>query len=416
VALSIQIPPEKVAQTLDTVFSQFVKQASVPGFRRGKAPRKLAERYIDGEMVRQVALDRLLNEAYREALDEKGLSPFSEPEVELDDYKEGEALTFKATVPLRPTVELGDYKGIPLRRIVVPITETDVERELTRLREGSAHYHEVEEAAQEGDRVLSNVRIEVDGQVVEDASASNAWLIVGNNLPDFDAQLTGIRPGEMCTFRFTYPQDYSDAERAGKEAATTVESIRVQRRHVPDLDDEFAASLGIASVAELRQRIREDLERQAARQADDYLEGELIEKVVERSTVRFPQSMVDEDVADRMRRLIANLESRKLTLQDYLANSRKDLAALEAELAEEARRRVANTLVLNAIAAEQDIQITEEDVEEEIRRRAERISTDADVMRRILEKQEELDTVRNSVFIDKILDYLKSVSEIQEGS
>jgi trigger factor len=416
VALSIQIPPEQVAKTLDTVFSQFVKQTSVPGFRKGKAPRKLAERYIDGEMVRQVALDRLLNEAYRQALDEKGLDPFAEPEVELDDFKDGEALTFKATIPLRPTVEVGDYKGIELRRVVVAITDTDVDRELTRLVEGSARYEDSEEGAQEGDRVLSNVRIAVDGEVVEDASAENAWLVVGNNFPDFDAQLTGVRAGETREFKFTYPPDFSVAERAGKEAETAVEALRVQRRHVPELNDEFAVSLGMESVDDLRARVREDMERAALRQADDYLEGELIEKVVERSTVHFPQSMVDEEVADRMRRLMTNLENRRLTLQDYLASTRKDLATLETELAEESRQRVANTLVLNAIAAEQGLGVTDDDVKEEIRQRAQRIETDPDVMERILEKQDELDTIRNSVFIRKILEYLKSVSVIREDS
>jgi len=260
------------------------------------------------------------------------------------------------------------------------------------------------------------VRITVDGEAVEDGSAQNAWLIVGNNFAEFDAQLTGIKPGETREFSFFYPENYSVEERAGKEAQASVEAQRVQRRHEPDLDDEFAASLGVTTLAELRERIREDFQQQAERQADDYLEAEMIEKVVERSTVHFPQSMVDEEVADSMRRLMTNLENRKLTLEDYLAGTKKDLATLEAEFAEEGRKRVGNTLVLNAIGAEQKFTVTEEDVENEIVRRAQRIGTEPDIMRRIMEKQEELSSLRNSIFIQKILDYLKSVSVIQEGS
>jgi trigger factor len=416
VALSIQIPPEQVAKTVDTVFARFVKQASVPGFRKGKAPRNLAARYIDNDMVRQMAMEQLLNEAYRQALDEKGLDPFADPEVEVGEYTEGEALSFTATVPLRPLVEVGDYKGIELKRVLVPITDTDVERELERLVQSSAHYHDTEEPAQEGDRVLANVRITVDGEVVEDGSATNAWLIVGNNFAEFDAQLTGIGPGETREFAFTYPENFSVAERAGKEAQASVEAQRLQRRHVPDLNDEFAVSLGVPSVEELRARIREDFQKQAERQADDYLEAELIEKVVERSTVHFPQSMVDEEVAESMRRLITNLEGRKLTLDEYLGGTKKDLATLEGEFAEEGRRRVGNTLVLNAVGAEQKFTVTEEDVEHELQQRAQRIGADPDVMRRIMEKQEELSSLRNSIFIQKILDYLKSVSIIQEGT
>ena len=166
----------------------------------------------------------------------------------------------------------------------------------------------------------------------------------------------------------------------------------------------------------MRQRIRENLERQAAQQADDYLEGEIIQKVVERSTVHFPQSMVDEEVADKMRLLMTNLDRRKLTLEDYLHAADKDLATLESEFAAEGRQRVTNTLVLNAIAGEQKITVTEEDIENEIRRRAEATKTDPAMMRDLLERQGELESIGSTLFIRKILDHLRSVAVIHEGS
>src|SRR5829696_8648713 len=135
VALVIQVPPEDVARTLDTVFNQFARQVTVPGFRRGKAPRKLAERYIDPDAVKEAAVEKLIQSAFRQALEQTGLEPYSQASVEAPEFLEDDAFRFKATIPLRPEVQLGDYRGLQVRRVEVPITDTEVDRELARIRE-----------------------------------------------------------------------------------------------------------------------------------------------------------------------------------------------------------------------------------------------------------------------------------------
>jgi trigger factor len=416
VALNIQVPPDQVARTLDSVFNQFAKRVTVPGFRRGKAPRKLVERYIDQDAVKEAAVEKLVRDGFRQALEQTGIQPYDQASVEAPEFLEDEAFRFKATVPLRPDVQLGDFKGIEVRRTEVAITEGDVDRELARIREQAARFEEVDGPSQEGDRLQANVRVTVDGQAVEDATAENAWLLVGSNFPEFDRGILGIAPGEERTFTFTYPADVADAERAGKQAEAAVKAEKVQRRIVPELEDSFAQSLGHDNLDALRAEIRSQLQEAAARQADDFVERDLLEQVVRRATINFPESMVDEEVAERMSALIKGLERRRLTMEDYLRSVDKDLATLEKEYAEDARRQIKNSLVLLRIAEENELKLEEADIEAELQRRAQAASADPAMMRRLLEDQGEMDRLRNQVFFRKVLDYLKSVSNITEAA
>jgi trigger factor len=416
VALNIQVPPDQVARTLDSVFNQFAKRVTVPGFRRGKAPRKLVERYIDQDAVKEAAVEKLVRDGFRQALEETGIQPYDQASVESPEFLDDEAFRFKATVPLRPDVQLGDYKGIEVRRTEVAITEGDIDRELARIREQAARFEELEEAAQEGDRLQANVQVTVDGNTVADASAESAWLLVGSNFPEFDRGIVGIAPGEERTFAFTYPADVADAELAGKQAEATVKGLKVQRRIVPELADEFAQSLGQDNVEALREEFRRQLTEAAARQADDFVERDLLEQAVRRATIHYPESMVDEEVAERMKTLMTGLERRRLKLEDYLQSADKDLAALEREYAEDARRQIQNSLVLLRIAEENELQLEDADIDAEVQRRAQAASADPVMFRRLLEDQGEMDRLRNQVFFRKVLDYLKSVSNITEAS
>jgi trigger factor len=417
VALKIHVPPEEVARAQDSVFKDYARHVTVPGFRRGKAPRKLVERMIDPGALKEEAVEKLIKNAFRQALEETGLRPYGQATVDSPEFGDDDAFRFNATVPLPPEVQLGDYREIEVRRQLVPITEQMIEGELTRMREQAARFEEVESAAQEGDRIQASVKISVEGEVVEEAQGENTWLIVGANFPEFDQNVAGTAPNEERTFTFTYPADMQDEARAGKQAEAVVAVKRVQRRLVPELDDAFAQSLGHADLAELKEEIRRQLEEAAARQADDFVERELLEQVVQRATIQFPDSMVDEEVAASMDGLIRDLERRRMKLEDYLQSANRTLADLEGELAEDARRKIRNSLVLLRIAEENKIAVTPEDVEAEIRRRASGVSADPAMMRRVIEEQEgEMDRLEQQVFFRKCLDFLKSVSKITEAA
>jgi trigger factor len=415
VALNIQVPPEQITQTIDSVFNRFAKRTTVPGFRKGKAPRKLAERYIDAGAVREMALEQVVKDAYQEALKETGIQPYDQASVELKEFEEGQPLAFVATVPTRPEIELGDYQGIEVRRVLVSIGEADVTRELQRVREQAARFEEVQEPAAEGDRVQVNIQISMGGEPVPEASSDHTWLLVGANFPDFDQHLRGVAPGEAREFDFTYPADMEDAERAGKEAHASILVERVQRRIVPAEDEAFAKSLGYESVEALHADFRKRLEEAAEQQADEFVDRDIVAEVVKRSTVHFPQSMVDEEVAHRVDTLLKGLERRGIQMDAYLAYQNKTLADLEAQYAEEARQVLTNTLVLSRVAHDNDISVSQAEVEAELKARAAEAGADPKVMRQVMQDQGEMNRLTNSVFMRKVMDYLKSVSVIKEA-
>ncbi len=283
------------------------------------------------------------------------------------------------------------------------------------MREQSARFEEVQEPSADGDRIQADIQVAIDNEPVPEATADHTWLLVGANFPDFDQHLCGIAPGESREFDFTYPADMEDAERAGKQAHASVRVERVQRRIVPAEDDAFAQSLGYESLEALRADYRKRLEEAAQQQADEFVERDIVAEVVKRSNVNFPQSMVDEEVAHRIDTLLKGLERRGLTMDTYLAYQKKTLADLEAQYAEESRHVITNTLVLSRIAHDNDISVSQAEVEAELKTRAAEAGADPKVMREVLQDQGEMNRLTNSVFMRKVMDYLKSVSVIKEA-
>jgi trigger factor len=415
VELAVEVPPEQVQQAVERVFQQMAKRAQVPGFRPGKAPRRLLERVIDQDRVNELALERVVSEGYREALAQTGLTPYDEPELKLGEVEEGKPVSFRVTIPLPPRVELGEIKGLTFTRLETAITDADVEAELGRLREGAARFEEIEEPAQEGDRVLATVQVSVDGEPVPEASETTpSWLQVGANLPDFDAGLQGVTGGEERTFNFTYPEDFVVEERRGKQAEVRLHAVRVQRRVLPGADDAFAASVGYDNLEALRSNLRDQIKGRAASLADTELDSDILRAIVSRATVHFPEEMVTREVADDVASFVKSLEARRVSLNQYLESREMDLQKLEADYADQARPRIANTLVLMEIARQNQITVEASDVEAEIERRAAAAGTDAKVVRRILEEQDGVDSLENRVFFRKVLDFLKSVNTIEE--
>lgn len=414
VALDVQVPVEQFQQTVDRVFHQMAKRTQVPGFRPGKAPRRLLERYIDQGRVNEIALERVVSEGYRDALQQTGLRPYGDPDLKLEDLEEGKPVSFRVTIPLHPKVELGEYQGLTFRRMQAEVTDENVSAELEGLRQQGARYEDVDEPAQEGDRVLATVEISVAGEVVPEAGIdSPTWLQLGTNLPAFDEGLVGATAGEK-TFTFTYPDDFAMEERRGKQAEAKVDVTKVQRRVLPELDDAFAQSVGYDNLEALRAGVREQLDRRAAVLADSELEADILREVVNNAHVHFPEEMVTQEVADDIAGLVRRLERNGLTLERYLSAEEMDLQQLEEGYAGRARARIANTLVMMRVAGEHELEPTDAEVEEEIARRAEAAGTEPKVMRRVLEEQAELGTVRNGLFYRKVIDFLKSKNTIEE--
>ncbi len=419
VALTIEVPPEDVNRAMETVFNRFAKRTAVPGFRPGKAPRHLVKRYIDEGRVRDLAMEEVLTNAYRDALKQTGVEPYryAEPQIDLGeeelDLQKG--VTFKATLALEPKITLGNTEGLSAKRVVVKITDEDVETELTRIRERGATFEATEEPVAEGDRIRAALKITVGDEALVDASEEEPLILqVGANLAEFDQGILGLKAEEEKTFEFTYPEDYEDEEKRGQTASVSVKVFEVLRRTLPEVNDEFAQRLGLDTAEALRARLREILEAQAEAQADSEMEHDLVHELVRRSSVEFPDEMVTREASERLKRLVHNLEHQGATLEDYLESQKTDLAALENALQAQARDTLTESLVLIEFGHQNNVRVNLEDVEQEINLRAEAEGVKPAQMRRTLADNGELDNLQTQIFFRKVGQLLRSQAEIQE--
>lgn len=420
VALTIEVPPEDVNRAMETVFNRFAKRTAVPGFRPGKAPRHLVKRYIDEGRVRDLAMEEVLTNAYRDALRQTGVEPYryAEPQIDLGEEEPDlqKGVTFKATLALEPKITLGETDGLSAKRVVVKITDEDVEKELTRIRERGATFEATEEAVAEEDRIRAAMKITVGDETIVDAPESEPLVLqVGANLAEFDQGILGLKAGDEKTFEFTYPEDYEDEAKRGQTASVSVKVFEVLRRTLPEANDEFAQRLGMDTAEALRARLREILEAQAEAQADSEMEHDLVHELVRRSTVEFPDEMVTRESSERLKRLVHTLEHRGATLEDYLASQETDLATLEKSLQAQARDTLTESLVLIEFGQQNGVRVSLEDVEEEINRRAEAEGVKPAQMRRTLSESGELENLQTQIFFRKVGQLLRSKAEIQES-
>lgn len=419
VALTIEVPPAEIQKRIDSVFNQFAKRTAVPGFRPGKAPRHLIKRYIDEERVRELAMDQVLSHAYTDALRQAGVEPYqhSEPQVDLpeEEIDPEQGFSFKATVATHPHVHLGGLEGLSARRVVTRIGDEDVERELERLRDSAARFEQVDEPSAVEDRVRAVVQVTVDDVRDPDASFDEPTLIqIGANLPELDEGLTGLKAGEERSFEFNFPDDYVEEEYRGKTAVAYVQVSEVWRRVVPPLDDEFARKVGAEDVEALRTRLRELLQIQADALADAEVGSALVEELIRRSTVHYPEEMIERQVSVRLAEILQALQTRRLTLEDYLATQQKDMAEFHQELREDVIHGLTHTMALFDYATQNGLLVTEGELEEELKRRAEREKVKVSQLRRLLRETGEIHTVAHEVVYRKVAAHLRERAEIRE--
>ncbi|MDH7602170.1 MAG: trigger factor [Armatimonadota bacterium] len=427
VELEIEVDAEKVASTFDEVYTQLGKSVTVPGFRKGKAPRAVLESFLDKDVVRERVAQRLVASAYEEALEETKLDPFRPADYELIHLEPNEPMRFKVKVPLEPVVELGDYVGLEVERRVRTVTDEDVQAEIDRLVDETTPYEPVtDRGVQEGDVVDAEIHNEDEPE----EKPQRVRIRVGENLPDFDKGILGMLPGEERQIQMTYPDDYADESLRGRTVTLVVKVNGIYSRTLPEITDEWVqkifssgeqegedtASDKVDSVEKLKSLIRSGLERAAQADADEMVRAEIIRKVVSESKVSFPQAIVDELVESELEELVETLRRRDLTLVDYLRHTNQTPENLRERIAESVRRHVTNALIFREIAKRENITVSDEDVEAEIKEMARERRVPVETMRAYVESTQSKSEVENRVQRKKVLDFLVHASNIKNVS
>ncbi len=381
VQLQIELPPDRLERAVDIAVRTLARRTRIPGFRPGKAPRPVLERHLGPGVVLDEAVEHLMQDAYREALIKEDILPLTNADVEVVQAEEGKPLIFTATVPVRPEVTLGDYKGFNFKPDIEVIDDARVDNVVEELRDQNATLAAVEDrGAADGDYAVISFVGTRDGQPFEGGTSERMPLILGQErlIPGFETNLIGLKVGGTTEFDITFPEDYPEAAMAGQPAHFSVELKELREKILPELDEDFLASLGdFASLEALRTDVQARLEGNALDRARHQFADRIIEYAVANATVELPEVLIDQEVEVMHDEFKGTLVRQGIGEEAYLKAVEKTADELHAEFRPNAEKRAKTLLVLSKIADEEGLTVPDADVEAEVAQGRERYAGDS---------------------------------------
>jgi trigger factor len=384
VFLRIELEPPEVEKSMEQAYRRLVKKANIPGFRQGKAPRAVLERYIGKESLMEGALNDLLPDVYQQALKEQQIEAIANPEIEV---VQTEPVVFTAVVPLKPTVELGDYKSIRLKPEEMEVTKADVDAVIEQLRRQHGTWEPVERPVAFDDLVTMDVESQAEGKPFINQPGAQYQVVSGQPLPvaGFAEQLVGMGIGADKEFKLKLPEDYSTPELAGKEASFKVKINEIKQQRLPKPDAEFAqlVSPEFKTMAALRKQLAKNLRLQAEQRTREAFEEKVIDAVVDMSKVEFPPVLVEAEVERLMEQQARWLEGSGIGVEEYLSRMNKKEDEMREEMRPVATRRVTRSLVLGRVAEAEKVEVSDEEITAELEKMVQGAENKAEMQQRI---------------------------------
>jgi len=393
-------------------------QINVPGFRKGKAPRKMIENMYGEAVFYDDAFEAVAQPAYEECIKAENLQPVDRPEVNIEQIGSGMELKYTIEVFVKPDVELGEYKGVEVEKKVQEVTEEAINARIESDAERASSTMDVtDRAVQNGDIVNLDYAGSVDGVAFEGGTAQAQTLTIGSGMfiPGFEEQMVGMNIGEEKDLNVTFPEQYHSEELAGKAAVFHVKVNGIQEKIRPELDDDFAADVSEFDTFEAyKQNIKETLEKNAAERAEAEAEDALVQKVVDASECDIPDAMIEDEVTTMVREMEMRMAYQGIRLQDYLQYTGQDEAQLRYGYKTEAKNRVKTQLVLEALAKAENIVATEEDIEATFADQAARMGREVEEFKKSL-SEGQVEYLKETAGIKKTIDFLKENAKITEA-
>lgn len=415
--VTVEIPEEEFETSLQKAYKIVINKVNIPGFRKGKAPRRILENMYGKEILLEDAIQDAVPKAYIKALLEikDEYVPVSEPEYELVQTEIGKPVIFKASFDFKPEIKLGQYKGIEIEKLSEEVTEEQVDAELSKMQQRYARLVVVDGPAVDQDVLTIDFVGKVDGQPFEGGSAENHLLPLGSGsfIPGFEDQLIGVKTGETKDVTVTFPEKYHAEELQGKEAVFTVTVKEIKRKELAPLDDEFAKDVSeFETLQELRQDTQNKLVEAAKKRAEQELRQAAISKVAANAEIEIPQSMIDSRVKRMIEDFDFRLQQQGMSLDYYLQATGNQIQNMADAYRPGAEESVRNDLVLEEIIKVEGITASPEDVDKEIQRIAEQFKQEPDKVRETLEKQGQISSLEFGIMIDKAVDFIISEAKI----
>ena len=414
VKLTLTVENDVFQNAIDKVYRKSAGKFNIPGFRAGKAPRRVIEQHYGPSVFWDDAINDVFPDAYSKAVDECEVFPVDNPDVTIKDISD-DGLTFEAIVTVKPEVTLGKYTGIRFKGVAYTVTDEDVEAELKRAQDKAARLVDIEDrAVQNGDVVGLDYSGSIDGVKFEGGTAEGQTLEIGSGMfiPGFEEQMVGMAIGETKDITVRFPDEYHAEDLKGKEAVFTVKVNSIQAKELPELDDEFAKDVSeFDTLEEYKNDIRAHLEEQNQKRKEREDENKLIDKIVANAEVDIPECMITRQIDYMLREMEYTLMYQGMRMEDYLKMINKSVEEVRAESKEDAEKRVKTQLVMETIRTTENIQAEEEDIDAEIAKRAETAKKSVEEYKENMRDNEKA-YISDQIIVDKTMAFLKKNNTI----
>lgn len=414
VKLTFEVSTEVFGAAMTKSYAKNAKKYNVPGFRKGKVPRSVIEKYYTEAVFYDDAINEVLPDAYENALKESGIEPACRPEIDVEEIKKGEPVVFTALVTTKPEVELGEYEGIKVKKIEHNVKDEDVENEIKNAQLKNARLVPVTRKTKKGDIVTIDFKGSVDGTPFEGGTAENYELELGSNsfIPGFEDQLIGKKAGDDVDVNVTFPEEYHAPDLAGKPALFEVKIHEAKVKELPELDDDFASEVSeFETMDEYRASIREKLEKAAEEKAKTETENAVVDAVVENAKVDIPDAMINEQTDRMVQDFAQRLSYQGLDIKSYLQYTGSTIEAMKENLKPQAEKQIKTTLVLEAISKASGIEITDEETNDKIAEMAKQYNMEADKLKELMQETD-IENLKEELAMNKVIDMLVNKAKI----
>lgn len=415
--LTIEVSAEEFEKAVNTVYQKQRNRIQIPGFRKGKAPRKMIENMYGAGIFYEDAANEIIPDAYEKAYDECGEEITSSPEIDVEQIESGKPFIFTAVVALKPEVKLGEYKGVAIDDFSAEVTEEEVNAEIDRERDNSARMVSVEDRpVQDGDMTELDFEGFVDGEAFEGGKGENYPLTIGSGafIPGFEEQLIGAELNKEVEVNVTFPEDYNAEHLAGKDAVFKCTVKEIKAKELPELDDEFASEVSeYDTLEEYRANVRKGLEERKAKQMKDEKEDAAIAAVVEHAEMEIPDAMLATEQRQMLDQFAQRITMQGMQMEQYMQMTGNTRERMLEQLKPQAERKIKSRLCMEAVAKAENITASEEDYEEEMKVMADAYQIEVDKVKEMLGEKERK-SVMEDIAVRKAIEFVAENAVVKE--
>ena len=413
--LTVEVPAEQFVDAIKKAYNKNKNRFNVPGFRRGKAPQMMIEKMYGVGVFYEDAADEAINETYADAMKESGLDIVSRPEISIEQIEKGKPFIYTALVAVKPEVSLGQYKGIEVEKADASVKEEDIEAELKRVQNQNARLVSItDRPVAKDDQVVIDFDGSVDGKAFDGGKAEDYPLTIGSHafIDTFEDQLIGKNIGEECEVHVTFPGEYHAKELAGKPAVFKVKIKEIKVRELPELDDEFAGEVSdFDTLEEYKKDIEAKISERKQKAAATENENRVVDKVVEGASMEIPERMIDDQVENMIQDTARRMQRQGLDLDQYLKYTGMTLDQMKEQARPQAVKRIQTRLVLEAVAKAENIQISDEKLDEEITKMAESYQMEADKLKSYMTEMDK-EQMKEDLAVQEAVDLLVAEAKL----